>query len=246
MLSFAIGMALATAAPAADPPRIVVNGYGNVKTPPNVATITYDVVGEGKSSDEALKALVAIAARVEQRLLTLDPDIQPKSSTLSVVGVRGTDCKTNDYDEDDHPKLSSGVCAIAGYVAKQGYSAKTQRIADVGTMVGLAGRNGAKRPEINSFDIADTKAAKNRAIAAALADARSKAEAVAQGSGVGLGAMVAVQLDGASNRDLDEAIVVTGSRLVRPEIDAPAPITVKMSPRPIDTSASVTVTYSIE
>jgi len=246
MLSVVLGMVLAAVAPEVTDtsPKVTVNGYASVKTPPNIAHLSYEIVGEGKTSDDALKALVATAGRVQRGLLSLDPDIQPKSSTLGIVGVRGSDCKTDEYDEDDHPKLSTGACAIAGYVAKQSFSAATQRIADVGTMIGLAGRNGAKTPEISNFDIMDSKAAKNQAIAAALADARSKAEAVAQGSGRRLGDITNVQLDGA--QDTDEAIVVTGSRLVRPELDAPAPIRVDMAPRPIDTSARVTVTYAIQ
>jgi len=225
------------------PPRIVVNGYGEVQTPPNIARFSYEVRGEGRTSDDALKALVATAARVENGLLALDPAIQPKSGNLSVVGVRGSDCKIERYD--DTPRLSTGSCAVVGYLAKQTYSARTEKVADVGTMVGFAGRNGASEPEMTGFELADTRPAKDKAIAAALADARAKAEALARGSGVALGPMITASLDGARDEE-DEAIVVTGSRLVRPELDAPKPVTVSVAPRPIETNARVTVTYAVQ
>ena len=130
-------------------------------------------------------------------------------------------------------------------MAKQTFTASTEKVGDVGTMVGLAGRNGATEPEMMGFDLSDSKPAKNRAIATALADARAKAEAMARGSGVALGPMITASLDGA-REDGDEAIVVTGSRLVRPELDAPTPVTVTVAPKAIETSARVTVTYAVQ
>ena len=38
-------------------PRIVVDGYGDIKTPPDLATITYTVRGEGSSSDSAVRSM---------------------------------------------------------------------------------------------------------------------------------------------------------------------------------------------
>lgn len=239
---FVLAAAMLQVAPDA-PPRIVVEGNGTVKTPPNIATITYSVRGEGKTNDEALKAMVATVARIEGSLVTIDPDVQPKSGNLSVVGVRGADCKIERYD--DTPRLSTGSCAIVGFLAKQSYSVLTAKVSDVGTMVGLAGRNGATEPEMNGFDLSDSSPAKNLAIAAALADARAKAEAIARGSGLALGQMISASLDGA-REDGDDAIVVTGSRLVRPELDAPTPVTVVIAPKEIETTARVTVTYAVQ
>lgn len=238
-----IGAMLAAAAPADLNLKIVVEGYGEVQTPPTVARFSYEIRGEGQSSDEALKELVARASKVEASLLVVDPALQPKSGNLSVVGVRGTDCKAERYE--DAPRLSTGSCAIVGYLAKQSFTALTAKVGDVGTMVGLAGRNGATEPEMTGFDLADSKSAKNQAIAGALADARAKAEAIARGSGVALGSMTTASLDGA-REDGDEAIVVTGSRMVRPDLNAPSPVTVTLAPKAIETSARVTVTYAIQ
>lgn len=229
------------------PSRIVVAGLGEVKSAPNIARFSYEIRGEGKTSDDALRALVATAARVHGALLSIDPKVEPKSDSLSVVGVRGAGCNTEDFDET--PRLSTGACAIVGYVASQNYTATTERFADAGTMVGLAGRNGATEPRIRAFDIADRRSAKSQAIAAALANARSKAEAVALGSGVALGPMISATLDGAQDGLIvvqDEEFQLTGSRVRREGIISGTPVTVTLAPSAIETNARVTVTYSIQ
>lgn len=237
---FVLAAAMLQAPPDA-PPRIVVEGNGTVKTPPNIATITYSVRGEGKTNDEALKALVATAAKVENGLRAMDSTIAPKVGDLTISAVRGEDCKMEGYNAT--PKLSTGACAIAGYLATQNFTAKTGRVKDAGTMVGIAGRNGATNPGISRFDITDRVSAKNQAIAAALADARVKAQAVAQGSGVALGPMVSASLDSARDRDFELDGTVTVETLLN---ELPQAIPVKVAPEDIHTTARVTVTYGVQ
>lgn len=49
-------------------PRIVVTGFGEIKTMPDVATIGYVVRGEGATSDEAVTALTASDASINAAL----------------------------------------------------------------------------------------------------------------------------------------------------------------------------------
>ena len=232
--------AAALQAPAVEqPPRIVVEGNGMVKTAPNIATINYSVRGEGKTNDEALKALVAAAARVDNGLRAMDSTIAPKVGDLEIAAVRGAECKIGRYS--DAPALSTGVCVIAGYVATQKFTARTGLVKDVGTLVGIAGRNGATGPEISGFDITDKVSAKNRAIAAALANARTKAQAIAQGSGVILGPMISASLDSARDFDLDGTVTVETLLNELPQV-----IPVKVAPEDIQTTAKVTMTYAVQ
>jgi uncharacterized protein YggE len=108
-------------------------------------------------------------------------------------------------------------------------------------MVGLAGRQGASNPKIESFDLGDQRDAKRQAIAAALTDAKSKAEAIAAASDARVGEATSITLDGARG----EEIIVTGSRVSRSSDAANAPISIKVAPGPVVTSAQVTVTYAI-
>lgn len=113
-------------------------------------------------------------------------------------------------------------------------------------MVGLAGRAGGLNPQINSFDQGDSRAVQQQAIAAALADAQSKAAAIAAASHVQLGPILNVQ-SGPRN-DRQEAIV-SGSRLptvgAPPPPPPPPPVPVNVVPEPLTTNSYVTVIYAI-
>lgn len=184
--------------------------------------------------------MVAKSASVERALRLLDPGLRLESESMRVEAVRGNDCKDEDYSES--LRLSSGACAIAGYVAKQDFDVWTTQVSDAGTMVGVAGREGASSPKIDSFQLADRREARRQAIAAALADAKSKAQAIAIGSNAVLGKILSISLDGAAVRNDD--IVVTGSR-VKSRALAEAPVVVVVKPAPVETAATVTVSYAI-
>jgi uncharacterized protein YggE len=242
MLMF-LAAALAGAATPSTPPTIVVQGMGSVKSAPNVAFLSYNVAGEGKTSDGAVAALASKSIAVEKALRSMDPGLELHSESVSVQGVRGSDCKINRYD-DDPALLSTGPCAIQGYVASQDFDIRTSLVSDAGTMVGLASREGATDPKIDKFAIADQREPKRQAIAAALADARAKAQAIADASNARLGEIKSVNLDNAYTRTED--LIVTGSREVQANrVPAPPPIVVTVKPSPVDTTAQVSVAYSI-
>ncbi len=232
-------------AKAEDPPRIVVEGYGEAEMPADVVSIGYNVLGEGKTSDDAVRDLVAKTARIGGRLQAIDPDIAPETKNMTITGVRGTTCgRSTSGDDDDAVKLSIGSCAIAGYVAEQSFTFDSKRVKDAGTLVGIAGQAGATKPAIRNFAVSDEKPLKRRAVADAYANARAKAQAVAEASGTKLGPIISASLDRAYGDD-DDAIVVTGSRITRPDLEAPTPVTVVMHVGPIKTNATLKVTFSV-
>jgi uncharacterized protein YggE len=246
ILVFAAGALIASqAAQAADSsnePRIIVEGEGSVRTPPDVATVSYELRGEGKTSDDAARSLAEKASRVENSLRSIDQAIEPKAGAVRIAEARGSACKTDEYD--DEPRLSVGACAVVGYIATQRVSARTSRSEDSGTLVGLASRNGATNAKIDSFELGDDKAQKKQAIAVAIANARVKAEAIAESSGIALGPVLSIALDRAD--DDSEMIVVTGARLNSPNLLQSTPVQIRVSPQPIETSAKVTVSFTIQ
>ena len=64
---------------------------------------------------------------------------------------------------------------------------------------------------------------------------------MAQASGLALGQIIIATLDSA--RDFDLTGTVTVETLIRPELDAPSPVTVVVAPNDIQTTAQVIVTY---
>jgi uncharacterized protein YggE len=247
-----IGSAILAAQPAASAPaagfqllpvpaRIDVTGYGEVKTMPDVASITYTIRGEGPTSDDAVRAMTASAARIDSAVHAIDPAAVPRTSEVRISPVRSTDCKEQEYGP---PQLSTGACAISGYVATQSVTLRTLAVKDSGTLVGLVGRAGGLSPRIGSFDLRDNRPEQQQAINAALADARAKAAAIAAASHVNLGPILNVT---SGPRTDSQQIVVTGSRLpmVAAPPPPPPPVPVAVRPEPITTTSYVTVIYAI-
>ncbi|MDB5712017.1 MAG: hypothetical protein JWL96_4087, partial [Sphingomonas bacterium] len=118
--------------------------------------------------------------------LALFRQIEARASQVSVREVRSRECQPG-YGA---PTLSTGACAIIGYVAELSVSVRTTLPKQAGTIVGLLGHEGASNPSLGGFALADPGAAQRRAIAAALDDAHRKAEAIAAGTGVKVGRLV--------------------------------------------------------
>jgi uncharacterized protein YggE len=223
------------------PARIVVTGYGEVKYMPDVATITFAVRGEGATSDDAVRAMTASAARIDAAAQAIDPAADPRTSEVRITTVRSTDCKDREYGPE---QLSIGVCAISGYVATQLVTLRTLEVKDSGTLVGVLGRTGALNPRIENFGIRDSRPQQEQAITAALADAASKAAAMAAATHVHLGPILNVTSE---RRNDAQQIVVSGSRIGR--VNAlgapPPPVPVSVVPEPLTTNSYVTVIYEI-
>lgn len=225
-------------------PRIVVDGYGEVRTPPDLAIVTYTVRGEGQTSDDAVRAMTMQGARIEAALRKIDGAAEPLTGDVKVTPVRSDDCKETDYGA---PQLSSGPCAILGYVATQSVTVRTSAVKDAGTMVGLVGRGGGFDARISSFDLRDSHVAQQQAIDLALSNAAEKAAGIAAASHVSLGPILTINT---TPRQEGEQIIVTGTLRAAPlmQLNAPPPpppVAVNVNPEPITTSSNVTVTYAI-
>ena len=223
------------------PARIDVSGYGEVKYMPDIATITYTIRGEGPTSDDAVRAMTAFAARIHAAIRAIDAAAEPKTSEVRIAEVRSTDCKEQSYGPT---QLSTGACAISGYVATQTITLRTSAVKDSGTLVGLVGRAGGLNPRIESFTVRDSRPQQQQAITAALADAASKAAAIAAASHVQLGPILNVT-SGPRN-DAQQIVVADMPRVNAPPAPPPPPpVPVNVVPELLTTTTYVTVVYSI-
>jgi len=173
---------LLTAAPATAP-QVVVHGSGKVETAPTLANLSYSVRGEASTSDEAVRTLEANRKAIADAVLALAP-ADFEDGKLSIEAVRGDECKSGDYDR---AVLSSGICAIKGYLAHMDVSLRTTAVKDAATLVGVIGRLKGSEPMVSSFNVADVQTARRAAIAVAVKDAKASAEALALASGARLG-----------------------------------------------------------
>jgi len=220
---------------------IDVTGHGKVSVPPDTANIHYWLRGEGKTPDEAARAMVDAQGRVENGLKGfLGPQAVITNSNLVVIEARDPGCKTP-YGQAG---LSEGNCAIVGYLATAEADVMTPGVSKAATAVGLASRLGVRDARLQSFELRDAAEARRSAMTQAVNDALAQAEILAAAARGHVGRVISIQYGsyGVS------PIIVRGSRVVAsapPPPPPPPPVEVDMKPRPQDVSADVSVSYEL-
>jgi uncharacterized protein YggE len=233
----------AIAQSAAAPPTVNVTGHGKLSIPPDTANIHYWLRGEGKTPDEATRAMVAAQTNVENGIHgLLGASSKITNSNLVVIEVRDPACK-NAYGQ---ATISEGQCAIIGYLATSETDVRTSDIAKAGTAVGLASRLGARDARLLSFELRDTADAQRRAMAVAVNDARGQAMVLANAAGGHLGRALVIQFGSYMSP------FVSGSRINSqvppappPPPPPPPPVQVDVKPAPQDVTADVSVSYEL-
>ncbi|MBB4838687.1 uncharacterized protein YggE [Sphingomonas kyeonggiensis] len=225
-----------------DAETIQVLATGSVETPPEVATISYSLRGEGKLPDDASRALVAGKAAVEKALASVaGTKLRITTGTLTIREVRGKDCGDNRYDAT--ARLSTGACAIEGYIAEMTVAARVSPVDKAGTLTGLAARAGGSDVGLQGFEILDARAARKRAMAAAVANGTAEAEAIAAASHVKLGRLIRA-VDGDASVVRVDAIV-SESIGGLPNAPAPEPVPIAITPKSVETSARLVLTFEV-
>ncbi|MBB5984413.1 SIMPL domain-containing protein [Sphingobium lignivorans] len=224
-------------------PQIVVTSAATIPSPPDRAVVSFSVHGEGATSDEAVRAMVAKRDAIEKGLAGVSGQSELRAAQVAIAEVRGRDCNRN-YG---NPQLSTGECAIIGYTADLQVEVRTSAVNDAGTMVSLAGRLGATNPRIDRFFLAEDKEIRRRGIAEALAEAKLQAEAIARASGVKLGSVISVSnLSFNGPGPYDEIVVTAQGVAAPPAPPPPPPVAIGMKPRAIETQVRVQVVYAIQ
>jgi uncharacterized protein len=197
------------------PPRTVTTlGRGTVTTVPDVAAIN---AGVQTKANTAAAAIADNARRMERVIAALKGAGGEKLQTQQVSVYPSTDKNQR----------------ITGYVAQNSVSATTA-IAKAGALIDAAVKAGANAVEGPMLSRSDSDALYREALQKAVADARLKAEALAKGGGFGVGRVLAVVEQGASEPDVEFA---AGSAAVGKDA-APTPI--EPGTQKVEGGASVT------
>jgi uncharacterized protein YggE len=225
-------------------PRIIVSSAATIPSPPDRAVVSFSVHGEGTTSDEAVRAMVAKRDAIEKGLAGISAGSDIRAAQIGIAEVRGRDCNRNTYG---NPRLSTGECAIVGYTADIQMEVRTAAVNEAGTMVSLAGRLGATNPRIDRFFLAEDKEIRRRGVAQALAEAKLQAEAIARASGVRLGGVLSVSnLSFNGPGPYDDIVVTAQHASAPPPPPPPPPVAVGLKPRAIETQVKVQVVYAIQ
>lgn len=225
-------------------PSIQVVGTATVSTKPDIATLVYWITGEGKTPDAASSELATKQKAIVAGLTgLLGRETQLSSGEISVIETRTPECD-GPGNYNNRPRLSEGACAVTGYIASLRGEALTSAVGKAGTAAGLAARLGARDARVQSFGLADPADAQRRATAAAIANARVKAESMASGAGVRLGSLVSLNDQNAAN----DMMVTGASQRADYGMMPAAPrvsVEIAVSPRSIETTGRVYAQFAI-
>jgi uncharacterized protein YggE len=208
----------AASAPAADasPGGITVAGTGSVPLTPDRAGFTFGTVSRGSTAAAALAASSKSTARIVE--------------ALRKAGVAKADIQTSEVSVS--PRMDENGNAVVGYTATNSVTATIRRIGAAGDVVDAAVGAGANQVYGPSLLVSDREAAYRRALAAAVAEARSKAEVLATTAHVSIGAVTAIAESGDSSQP-----VFATARL--------ADSSTKIEPGTQSVEATISVTFAV-
>jgi uncharacterized protein YggE len=203
---------------AADPASggITVVGTGSVAVAPNRAGFTFGTVSQGSTAAAALNASSQAAARIVD--------------ALRKAGIAKADIQTSDVSLS--PRLDENGSAVVGYTASNSVSVTIRQIGDAGEVVDAAVGAGANQVYGPNLVASEQDAAYRKALADAVAEARTKAEALARASGVSLGRVTAIAETAASPQPVFAAAALTDSAT-------------KIEPGMQSVEATVSVTFAV-
>ena len=188
LLGLALAAALISPAFAADPSlrTLSMNGHGEVRAAPDVATIN---AGVTTTAPTAAAALAANSSRMTgvfaalKKLGVAEKNIQTTGFNISPQYTNG---------DNNSPRR------LTGYQVNNEVSVRLEDVSKVGAGLDALVAAGANQMNGISFDIAAPAPLLEKARADAIADARARAETYARAAGVSLGAIISISEGGAS------------------------------------------------
>lgn len=220
--AFAFALLLPAMAAADEQHVITMSGHGETQGQPDTAMLSAGV------SVDAPTAAAAFA--------TADESMHRILAVLQKQGVPDRDIQTRDFSI--HPQYSTGngqAPRVTAYQVGEQVAVRVENIAKAGPVLDALVGAGANQINGVIFSIHDPAALSAAARAAAVADARTKAETFAKAAGVSLGAILSVrESDNGGPRPM-----VFASQLVRADSAA-------ISPGEETVSADVTITWEIK
>lgn len=180
--------------PSAVAATVAVSGEGQLQVAADLGLFNLTVESEDREAEAALKANTRAMERVRQALAKQGMEEGEVSTGGFSIRPQWTP-RPRAAEPDWRPQ-------IIGYVVSNRLSVETERLDKVGPWIQAATEVGATEVGQLRFSLVDSGAARSRAIAQAVHQARRDAEAASQAAGVELGALQSLRVDGADFRPL--------------------------------------------
>lgn len=179
-LALALGAAPQPAAAQAAPPRIItMTGHGEAHATPDTAMLSAGV------SAQAPIAAAALAANTTR--------MQAVIAALKKLGISDKDVQTSNFSVSPQYFRGNGEAPrITGYQANNQVEVRLEDVSKLGAALDALVTAGANQMNGVSFSIRDDAALLAQARAAAVADARLKANTFSKAAGVTLGSILSI------------------------------------------------------
>ena len=208
-------------APSTSQRSVTVSGTSTIKAAPDEAVVSLGVQTEANTAQGALaqnaERMTAVFAALNDQGISKDDIATTSVSLYPTYGQNGMD--------------------ITGYQAANQIDVTVHDMTKVGTIIDAAVGAGANLSNGITFKLSDASHGVDQALAAAVADARSKAEALATAGNANLGQVMTIQETSASSTPpifYDRGFAAAGASV-------PTPV----SPPTLETQVSVTVTWTL-
>jgi uncharacterized protein len=186
------GSALAQApgVPAEQPRVISVTGEGVIRAKPDMAVVTLGVVSDADAARDALTANTEAMTGITE--------------ALKAEGIEARDLQTSNFSIEprysqppQRPEEQAGwVPEIVGYTVRNSLSVRIRDLGNTGAILDKVVTLGANSISGPSFTVAEPEKLEDSARAAAIRDAKERAETYARTAEVGLGEVLRIDETG--------------------------------------------------
>lgn len=183
LIAFFVAPSASQAEPTGTPARIItMNGHGEAKAAPDQAQLSAGVTTEAKTARAALAANTAAMNKV--------------FTTLKQAGIPGKAIQTSNFSvSPQYPSYNSTnpqPRRIIGYQVSNNVSVHVDNLAKLGPTLDALVSAGANQLGGVSFSISDPQPLLAKARAAAVKDARERAQTYAKAAGISLGPIMTI------------------------------------------------------
>lgn len=219
VVGFALGRVGGDDGSDASASAITASGTGKVKAVPDVAEVSLGVSATAPTAVRARSAADAQLARVLAK--------------LKARGVQARDIQTAQITLS--PNYGRNGSTVVGYTATNSVTATLRNLDTAGATLAAATSAGANDVGGLTLTVSDQNAVYQRALKAAVADARSHAEAIAEASGETLGDLRSAT-EGAAGQPVP----------FQSEAKAADAATTPIEPGTLEITADVTATFAVD
>lgn len=207
-------------------PRVIsLSGHGEVRTAPDMASVTSGVVTQGTTAGEALAANTKA--------------MNDLFAALKGAGIEDKDVQTSNFSVQPRYDYNNGQAPkLVGYDVSNNVTVTVRKVGDLGPLLDKMVQSGSNQIAGVNFQVSKPDDAMDEARKLAAADASRKAKVYAQAMGVELGPVMQVS-EGAS---FQPPVPMVRGMVMKADAAAPVPVAAGEQTLAVD----VTVTWEIK